>query len=114
MSRVCQVSKRGTRTGNQITRRGLAKPKGGIGLKTTGVTKRKFKVNVHRKRIWVPELKRYVRVRLSAKALKAIDVKGPYRVLVQAGLIKPVKPKARKAAPAAPAAGDASTPATDA
>lgn len=107
MSRVCQVSKRGTRVGHSIARRGLAKPKGGIGLKTTGVTKRKFKVNVHRKRIWVPELKRYVRVRLSAKALKAIDVKGPYRVLVSAGLIKPIKPKARKSpataeAPAAP------------
>ena len=54
--------------------------------------------------------------KLDTEALKAIDVKGPYRVLVQAGLIKPVKPKARKDAPApAPAAdGDASTPATDA
>ena len=99
MSRVCQVTKRGTRSGNQITRRGLAKPKGGIGLKTTGVTKRKFKVNVQTKRIWVPEIGQYVRVRLAAKSLKAINAKGAYRVLVDAGLIKPVKPKAK--APAA-------------
>ena len=97
MSRVCQVTKRGTRTGNSISRRGLAKPKGGIGLKTTGVTKRKFKVNVQNKRIWVPELNRHVRVRLSAKALKSINVNGAYRVLVKAGLIKPLRPKSKSA-----------------
>lgn len=93
MSRVCQVTGRRTRVGNQITRRGLAKPKGGIGLKTTGVTKRKFKPNIQSKRVWVPELNRYVRVKLSTKALKMISVKGPYRVLVDAGLIKPIRPR---------------------
>ena len=93
MSRVCQVTGRGTRTGNQITRRGLAKAKGGVGRKITGKTKRKFKVNVLRKRIWVPELKRYVRVRLSAKALKTITLRGAYPVLLEAGLVKPKKPK---------------------
>ena len=64
MSRVCQVTQRGTRSGTSIARRGLPKKKGGVGLKTTGVTKRTFKVNVQPKRIWVPELKRFVRVRL--------------------------------------------------
>ena len=98
MSRVCQVTGRRTRVGNQITRRGLAKPKGGIGLKTTGVTRRKFKPNIQSKRIWVPELKQFVRVRLSAKALKMIGVKGPYRVLRDAGLIKPLKAKKQKKA----------------
>ena len=56
MSRVCQVTKRGTKSGRSIARRGLPKAKGGVGLKTTGVTKRTFKVNVHKKRIWVAEL----------------------------------------------------------
>ena len=93
MSRVCQVTGRRTRVGNSIARRGLAKPKGGIGLKTTGVTRRKFKANVQKKRIWVPELKRFVRVRLSAKALKTISSQGPYRVLVDAGVIKKLKPR---------------------
>ena len=97
MSRVCQVTGRRTRTGKQITRRGLAKPKGGIGLKTTGITKRKFKPNIQTKRIWVPELNRTIRVKLSAKALKMMKVKGPYRVLVDAGVIKPIKPKQKKA-----------------
>lgn len=92
MSRVCQVTGRRTRVGNQITRRGLAKPKGGIGLKTTGVTKRRFKPNVQTKRVWVPELNRFVRVKLSTKALKKIAAKGSYRVLVDAGVIKPIRP----------------------
>jgi large subunit ribosomal protein L28 len=90
MARVCQVRKSGTRAGNTISRRGLAKAKGGVGKRTTGVSKRKFKVNVQNKRIWVPELKRYVRVRISARALKTISKQGAYRVLLKAGLIKPV------------------------
>jgi len=89
MSRVCQVSGRGTSTGNTYSRRGLAKAKGGVGRKVTGKTKRQFKVNLLRKRIWVPELKRYVRVRISAKALKTISLRGAYPVLLEAGLIKP-------------------------
>jgi len=89
MSRVCQITGRGTRSGGHIARRGLAKAKGGVGLKTTGVSKRKFKVNVHTKRIWVPELERHVRVKLSTRALKTIDKKGAYRVLLDAGLIQP-------------------------
>lgn len=89
MSRVCQITKRGTRAGRSIARRGLAKSKGGVGLKTTGVTHRKFKVNTQKKRIWVPELKQHVTVRLSTRAMKTIDKNGAYTTLVKAGLIKP-------------------------
>ncbi|GJM22596.1 MAG: 50S ribosomal protein L28 [Planctomycetota bacterium] len=103
MSRTCQVTRRGTQVGNSIARRGLAKPKGGIGLKTTGVTKRKFKVNIQTKKIWVPELGQNVRVKLSARALKSITKHGAYRVLRDAGLIKPIKSRKSKKA-AAPAA----------
>lgn len=97
MSRVCQITGRRTRKGNSIARRGLAKPKGGIGLKTTGVTRRSFKPNIQTKKIWVPEMGQWIRVKLSAKALKTISTRGAYRTLLDAGLIKPVKPrKARK------------------
>ena len=89
MSRVCQVTKRGTQTGRRIARRGLAKSTGGIGLNITGITKRKFKVNVQKKRIFVPELGEHVRVRLSTRALRTITKKGPYRVLLDAGLLTP-------------------------
>lgn len=95
MSRVCQITGRRTRRGNTIARRGLAKPKGGIGLKTTGVSRRTFKPNIQVKKVWVDELGQWVRVKLSAKALKTINHKGAYRVLLDAGLIKPAR-KGRK------------------
>ncbi len=91
MSRVCQVTKRGTKAGRSIARKGLPKAKGGVGLNITGVTKRTFKVNVQKKRIWVPELGQHVRVRLSARALRTINKNGAYKVLLDAGLIKPNK-----------------------
>ena len=89
MPRVCQVTGRKTQVGNMIARRGLAKPKGGIGLKTTGVTKRRFEPNLQKKRIWVPELGRFVRVRVSTRALRSMNKNGAYRVLLGAKLIRP-------------------------
>ncbi len=94
MSRTCQVTQRGTASGGRIARRGLPKKSGGIGLRTTGHTKRKFKVNVQTKRIWVPELKQFVRVRISTRALRTITKRGAYPVLLEAGLIKPAPKKA--------------------
>ena len=51
MARACEVCGKGTRTGNEIIRRGMAKRKGGIGLHTTGITKRKFLPNLHKIRV---------------------------------------------------------------
>lgn len=42
---------RQTRTGNKITRRGLPKKTGGIGLNTTGISRRTFRSNMQRKKI---------------------------------------------------------------
>lgn len=46
MSRVCDICGKGPRTGSSIVRHGLAKYKGGIGLHTTGITKRRFLPNL--------------------------------------------------------------------
>ena len=92
MSRTCQVTGRGTQVGGTIARRGLPKKDGGVGLRTTGKNKRKFKVNVQKKRIWVPELGTHVRVRLSTRAIKTIQKNGAYRTLLKAGVIKAAKP----------------------
>lgn len=46
MSKICDVCGKGAMTGNRIIRHGLAKKKGGIGLHTTGVTRRKFMPNL--------------------------------------------------------------------
>lgn len=53
MSRKCEICKKKAITGNSVTRRGLPKKKGGVGLKTTGITKRKFLPNLQSKRIVV-------------------------------------------------------------
>ena len=43
--------------------------------------------NLQKRRIYIPELNRYVSVRLSAKGLRVVDKKGPYKALKEAGLI---------------------------
>jgi ribosomal protein L28 len=47
MSRICDICGKGPLTGNRIVRHGLAKYKGGIGLHTTAVTRRRFLPNLH-------------------------------------------------------------------
>lgn len=51
MARVCDMCGKGTSSGNSIVRHGLAKVKGGIGMHTTGVSKRRFLPNLHRVRV---------------------------------------------------------------
>ncbi|MFH1783116.1 MAG: 50S ribosomal protein L28 [Candidatus Omnitrophota bacterium] len=46
MSRVCTICKKGPMAGRKIARRGMAKIKGGVGKKITGVTKRRFLPNL--------------------------------------------------------------------
>jgi len=46
MSRVCDICGKGPMSGSTIVRHGLAKYKGGIGLHTTGITKRRFLPNL--------------------------------------------------------------------
>jgi len=91
MSRTCEVTGRGTGFGGSIARRGLAKAKGGVGRRTTGRTKRTFKVNVQKKRVWVPELGEFVTVKLSTRALRTIAKNGAYPTLLKAGVIRPGK-----------------------
>ena len=48
MSRVCEICGKGPATGNVIVRKGSPKYKGGIGLHTTAVTRRRFLPNLQR------------------------------------------------------------------
>ncbi|MBI4570131.1 MAG: 50S ribosomal protein L28 [Planctomycetes bacterium] len=93
MARVCQITGRKTTVGNQITRKGKAKREGGVGKKTTGISKRRFKINLHWRRFWVPELDRFVRLRVSTKGVRIMERNGVYQTLLRAGLVKPPKPK---------------------
>ena len=51
MSRVCDICKKGPAAGNTIVRHGLKKSKGGIGLHTTGITRRRFLPNLQKVRV---------------------------------------------------------------
>jgi large subunit ribosomal protein L28 len=83
MSRVCYFTGKRTVAGRSIARRGKAKRQGGVGKKTTGISKRTFKPNIQRVRAVVDG--KVMRVKVSAKAMRM-------------GLIvKPVK-RPRKAA----------------
>ena len=70
-----------------IHRRGLAKKKGGVGRHITKMVPRIFAPNLRRQRIWVPELKKFVRVRVTARGLKTINKQGAYKALKKAGAI---------------------------
>jgi large subunit ribosomal protein L28 len=51
MSRICSICGKRPSAGRTIARRGLAKKKGGVGKKITGVTKRRFLPNLQSIRI---------------------------------------------------------------
>jgi large subunit ribosomal protein L28 len=82
MPRVCYFTGKKTTFGNQKTHRGKAKYLGGVGTKTTGVTKRKFKANIQKVRALVNG--RVVRLKVSAKALRMGLVVKPARRQVPA------------------------------
>ncbi|NYI99399.1 large subunit ribosomal protein L28 [Nocardioides thalensis] len=63
MSQVCQVTGARPAFGNNVSH-------------SHRRTKRRFDVNVQRKRYWVPSLGRQVTLRVSARGIKAIDQRG--------------------------------------
>lgn len=68
MPRVCHFTGARTTSGHVVQRRGKAKYLGGVGKKTTGITKRKFKPNIQTVRAVIDG--RVCRIRASAKALR--------------------------------------------
>jgi len=51
MARVCEICGKGPVSGRRVVRHGLKKAKGGIGLHTTGVNKRRFLPNLQSVRV---------------------------------------------------------------
>ena len=87
MSRICDITGAKPLRGNTIHRRGLAKKKGGIGQHVTAITPRYFQPNLRKKRVWVAELKKFVSVKVTARALKTMNKNGTYATLKKAGLV---------------------------
>lgn len=68
MPRVCHFTGKKTTAGRSIARKGKAKYLGGVGKKTTGITKRKFRPNIQTVRAVVNG--KVCRIKVSAKALR--------------------------------------------
>jgi len=77
MPRVCPFTGKKTVAGRQYSKRGKAKYLGGVGVKTTSITKRAFKANMQRVRAVVDG--RVVRINVSAKAIKMGKITKPAR-----------------------------------
>ncbi len=73
MAKRCQITGKRPMAGNNVSH-------------ANNKTKRWQYPNLQRKRIWVPELNRYVRVRVSTRALRSIDKMGLTRFLKKNGL----------------------------
>ncbi|HLS18110.1 MAG TPA: 50S ribosomal protein L28 [Paenalcaligenes sp.] len=70
MARVCQVTGKGPRVGNNVSH-------------ANNKTKRRFLPNLHNRRFWVESENRWVRMRISAQGLRLIDKKGIDAVLAE-------------------------------
>ncbi|MBL4607265.1 MAG: 50S ribosomal protein L28 [Pseudomonadales bacterium] len=68
MSKVCQVTGKRPVTGNNVSH---AKNR----------TRRRFEPNLHRHRFWVASENRFVRLKVSTKAMRIIDKLGIDKVL---------------------------------
>ncbi len=69
MARVCQVTGKGPMVGNNVSH-------------ANNKTKRRFLPNLQYRRFWVEGENRWVRLRISASALRLIDKVGIEKVLV--------------------------------
>ena len=70
MSKVCQVTGKRPVTGNNVSH-------------AHNKTRRRFLPNLHYHRFWVESEKRWVRLRVSASAMRLIDKKGIEQVLAE-------------------------------
>ena len=73
MARICKLTGKRPLTGNSISH-------------AHNKTKRRQLPNLQWKSVWVPELERSVRIRLSTRALRTIDKKGLLTYLKDEGL----------------------------
>ena len=78
MSKVCEITGKRAMFGNNVSF-------------SINKTKRRFNVNLSKKRFYIPEEDRWITLKVSAKAIKIINKKGISAVLKEAktqGLIK--------------------------
>lgn len=63
MSRICELTGTKPLVGNNVSH-------------AHNKTRRRYLPNLQKKRIWIPEEKRWITLKITAKALKTLDKKG--------------------------------------
>jgi large subunit ribosomal protein L28 len=76
MPRKCQVTGKIPVRGNSYALRGIAKKKKGVGLKVTGIKRRRFLPNLSKKRFWFPEENRFITLSVTSNGMRTIDKHG--------------------------------------
>ncbi|MBU6426716.1 50S ribosomal protein L28 [Patescibacteria group bacterium] len=80
MAKICQITKRGSKTGGRYSNRTRATQ-----FNPCGKVRRY--PNLQKKRVFVPELKKTVVITTSTRGLRTIEKKGAFRALRDAGII---------------------------
>lgn len=80
MARVCAVTKK-----KSVVAGGYSNRTRATQYNPTGKTRRR--VNLQKKRIFIPELNKTIAITLSTSAIKTINKRGAFRVLREAGII---------------------------
>ncbi len=80
MAKVCPITQKGSLMGGGYSNRTRATQ-----FNPTGKVRRY--ANLQKKRIYIPELKKSIRLTLSTKAIKTINKNGAFRTLKKAGVI---------------------------
>lgn len=70
MSRVCQVTGKGPKTGNNVSH-------------ANNKTRRRFEPNLHSQRFWLESERRWIRLRVSSRGIRLIDRLGIEQVVAQ-------------------------------
>ena len=70
MARVCDLTGKRTRVGNNVSH-------------ANNKTRRTFHANIHERRFWVPSEDRWVKLKVSAHGLRTIDKRGIDSVLAE-------------------------------
>src|SRR4051794_33637638 len=98
MARTCELCGKTVTYGNQIARRGMAKYLGGVGVKITGVTRRKFLPNVQHVRFQEPE-GRARTARVCTRCIKSGAVTKPTKRDIPEAVRAAMKAKAEAKSP---------------
>ena len=73
MSKICELTGTTVMFGNNVSH-------------ANNKNRRRFLPNLQKKRVWIPEENRFVRLKITTKALKTLDKKGYLAMVKELGL----------------------------